>query len=352
MDSDSMKTRLLMLFVLIMFVIPLQSFGEEIENPLSNSGLQRYIDECDPLLHKDSLPDIAIETDTEWYDLQYCMWRPHYPDVSGIDNCVDLFDTLYAFHNAPKPDCGIQRYNKDGTPRGICEPEPYLSGMYRDENLINSDCTENYSEWAYKTDANDIVFYVFEEMEKYQNWQLKQVLDRCEENNPNRSIKSFKNYTHYIDSESCKWNLKEISKKIQAVPLCVDENTILKDGVCQKIDDSEYLLALDAYEKLNNRTRTDSEFEQLMQTEIVGFGVDDPNKGIFITVDPKFATKENFAKYENMFRETVGDDIPVRFEINERGSFPEGKDPDYILLVLIPVLALIGAIFYLWRKRK
>ena len=46
------------------------------------------------------------------------------------------------------------------------------------------------------------------------------------------------------------------------------------------------------------------------------------------------------------------DDIPVRFEINERGSFPEGKDPDYVLLVLIPVLVLIGAIFYLWRKRR
>ena len=201
----------------------------------SNSDLQRHIDKCDPLLHKETLPDITIETETEWYDLQYCMWRPHYPDVSNIDNCVDLFDALYAFHNAPKPNCGVQRYNEDGTPRGICEPEPYLSGMYSDKNLINSNCTENYSEWAYKTDANDMVFYVFEEMEKYQNWQLKRVLDRCEENNPNRSIKSFENYTHYIDSGSCQWNLKEISEKVQAAPLCVDENTILKDGVCQKI---------------------------------------------------------------------------------------------------------------------
>ena len=134
--------------------------------------------------------------------------------------------------------------------------------------------------------------------------------------------------------------------------LCESPEIIVVDGVCQKITDSEHLLALDAYEKLNNRTRTDLEFEQLMQTEVVGFGVDDPNKGIFIAVDPKFATKENFAKYENIFRETVGYDIPVRFEINERGSFPEGKDPDYILLVLVPVLALIGVTFYLWRKRR
>ena len=127
---------------------------------------------------------------------------------------------------------------------------------------------------------------------------------------------------------------------------------VLIDGVCQKITDSEYILALDAYEKLNDRTRTDSEFDKLMQTEIVGFGVDDPNKGIFITVEPNFATKENFAKYENIFRETIGDDIPVGFEIGERGSLPERKDPEYLLLVLIPVLALVGAIFYLSRKRR
>ena len=133
---------------------------------------------------------------------------------------------------------------------------------------------------------------------------------------------------------------------------CKNPETILVGGVCQKITNSGYILALDAYEKLNDRTRTDSEFDNLMQTEIVGFGIDEPNKGIFIVVDPKFATKENFAKYENIFRETIGGDIPVRFEINERGSFPEGKDPDYILLVLIPVLVLIGAIFYLWRKRR
>lgn len=138
----------------------------------------------------------------------------------------------------------------------------------------------------------------------------------------------------------------------QAKALCESSEVILVNGICQKMADSGYILALDAYEKLNYRTRADSEFEQLMQTEVVGFGIDEPNKGIFIVVDPKFATKENFAKYENIFRDTVGDDIPVRFEINERGSFPEGKDPDYLLLILVPILALIGVMFYLWRKRK
>ena len=134
--------------------------------------------------------------------------------------------------------------------------------------------------------------------------------------------------------------------------LCENPETMLVDGICQKITDSEYLLVLDAYEKLNNRTKTDMEFEQLMQTEVVGFGVDEPNKGIFVVVDPKFANKENFEKYENTFRESVGDNVPVRFEINERGSLPEGKDPDYVLLIVIPILALIGTIFYLWRRRK
>jgi len=135
------------------------------------------------------------------------------------------------------------------------------------------------------------------------------------------------------------------------------EGHIQVNGIC-KLELSEPLTSphtaeeLDAYEKLNDRTRTDVKFEQLMQTEVVGFGVDESSKEIFIVVDPKFATQENFAKYKNIFRETIGDDIPVRFEINERGSFPEGRDPDYVLLVLAPVLVLIGVTFYLWRKRK
>ena len=40
------------------------------------------------------------------------------------------------------------------------------------------------------------------------------------------------NSTHLIDLDSCEWTQKEISQKAQAVPLCVDENTILRDGVC------------------------------------------------------------------------------------------------------------------------
>ncbi|MCE2506414.1 MAG: hypothetical protein J4F36_08110 [Nitrosopumilaceae archaeon] len=167
-----------------------------------------YIENCDPLLHKKTLPDITIETETQWYDLQYCMWRPHYPDVSNIENCVELFDTLYDFHTSPGPSCVLQRYNEDGTLRAICEPPPFLGSMWSDENLKNSKCTENYSEWAYKTKANDDVFYVFEQMDKYQDRKLDRVLDRCEEQNPNKSIRYFENYTHSINSESCEWNIK------------------------------------------------------------------------------------------------------------------------------------------------
>ena len=190
-----------------------------VENPfttqptLDNSEIQSYIDGCDPLLHKKTLPDVTIETETRWYDLQYCMWRPHYPDVSNIDNCVDLFNILYDFHTAPKPDCGLQRYNEDGTPRGVCEPAEFLASMFGDTNLTSSVCSTNYSEWAYKTKANDDVFYVFEKMEIFQDRQLKRVLDRCEENNPNRSVTYFENYTHSITSASCEWVVKEIPKK-------------------------------------------------------------------------------------------------------------------------------------------
>ena len=158
----------------------------------------------------------------------------------------------------------------------------------------------------------------------------------------------------HIESQMVLENILKIAESMipQVKALCENSETVLVDGVCEKIRDSEYDLALDAYEKLNDRTRTDLEFDKLMQTEIVGFGTDGENKGIFVVVDPKFAIKKNFAKYENIFRETIGEDIPLRFEINERGSFPEGKDPDYILLILIPILALIGAIFYIWRKRR
>ena len=208
----------------------------------SNSELQRHIDECDPVLHKETLPDITIETETVWYDLQYCMWRPHYPDVSSIDNCVDLFNTLYDFHTAPSPNCGLQRHNEDGSPRGVCEPPPFLGGLYSDKNLTTSNCALTHPEWAHKTKANEDVFYVFDEMERYQERQLKRVLDQCDESKPNKNIRYFENYTHSIDSGSCDWNLKN---ETIVVALCVDDTTVLKDGVCQPLKTEEAIVAGD-----------------------------------------------------------------------------------------------------------
>ena len=202
----------------------------------SNSGLQQYIDECDPLLHKDNLPDVTIETETAWYDLQYCMWRPHYPDASSIDNCVDLFNILYDFHTAPSPNCGLQRYNEDSSPRAVCEPPPFLGSLISDENLTTSNCAQTHSEWAHKTKANDDVFYVFEEMERSQERQLKRVLDRCEEPNQTKNIRYFENHTHSINSASCDWNLKN---ETAVKALCVDETTVLIDGVCQPLNKGE-----------------------------------------------------------------------------------------------------------------
>ena len=129
-----------------------------------------YIQNCDPILHKETLPDITIENETQWYDLQYCMWRPHHPDLSQIqDNdlmnnhayCVELFDTLYDFHTAPGPSCGLQRYNEDGSPRAICEPGPFGGSLSNDENLKNTVCKENYQDWAHLTKDSDMVHRLY-----------------------------------------------------------------------------------------------------------------------------------------------------------------------------------------------
>jgi len=112
------------------------------------------------------------------------------------------------------------------------------------------------------------------------------------------------------------------------------------------------LSTLNAYEQLNHRLSTDSEFAELVQTEVVGFGIDESNQGIFIVVDPDYANRENFERYEEIFRDTIGDDISITFEVRERGNPAERKDPDFILLILIPILALSAVIYYLSRKRK
>ena len=110
--------------------------------------------------------------------------------------------------------------------------------------------------------------------------------------------------------------------------------------------------ALNAYEQLNYRLSTDSEFAQLVQTEVVGFGVDEPNQGIFIVVDPLHANQENFERYEQIFRTTIGEDIPISFEVRERAGVVDVQDPDFRILAIISVLmGLVAAIYYLWRKR-
>jgi len=111
--------------------------------------------------------------------------------------------------------------------------------------------------------------------------------------------------------------------------------------------------ASNAYEQLNYRLATDSKFAQLLQTEVVGFGVDEQNEGIFIVVDPMYANQENFDKYEEIFRVTIGEDVPIKFEVNERADSIDKEDPDFfIFLVIIFILVFSAVIIYFWRKRK
>jgi hypothetical protein len=111
-------------------------------------------------------------------------------------------------------------------------------------------------------------------------------------------------------------------------------------------------VALNAYEQLNYRLDIDIKFAQLVQTEVVGFGVDEHNEGIFIVVDPMYASPENLEKYEETFRETIGKDISIKFEIRERGVSVDNKDPDFILLALLIIPVFCITIYYFWRKRK
>lgn len=111
--------------------------------------------------------------------------------------------------------------------------------------------------------------------------------------------------------------------------------------------------AFNAYEQLTYRLSTDTEFKQLLQTEVVGFGVDEVKEGIFIVVDPMYSNQENFDKYEEIFRVTIGEDIPIRFEVGERAYSIDKEDPDFRILVLIVIPISFGvSIYYFWRKRK
>ena len=109
---------------------------------------------------------------------------------------------------------------------------------------------------------------------------------------------------------------------------------------------------LKAYEDLNNRLVVEPEFAKLLQTEVVGFGVDEQNNGIFITVDPKYVNQENFDRYEEIFRETIGD-VKITFEVNERANSDDKTDFDFRILVLVVIgVSLSVFIYYFWRKRK
>lgn len=83
---------------------------------------------------------------------------------------------------------------------------------------------------------------------------------------------------------------------------------------------SEKAIMFSNYDKLNKQLQNDSDFKRLLETEIVGFGIDESTKGIFITVDPAFTTPENFDAYFKIFRKIVGDDIAIAIEVNERAK--------------------------------
>jgi len=110
--------------------------------------------------------------------------------------------------------------------------------------------------------------------------------------------------------------------------------------------------ALNAYEQLNYRLDTDPEFAQLVQTKVVGFGVDEQNQGIFIVVDPTYANQENMDNYEEIFRETIGESIPITFEVRERAGVAETQDYDFRIPAIVSILiGLVVAIYYFWRKK-
>lgn len=112
---------------------------------------------------------------------------------------------------------------------------------------------------------------------------------------------------------------------------------------------------LKAYDDLNNRLDVEPEFAKLLQTEVVGFGVDEQNKGIFIAIDPTYANQENFDKYEEIFRETIGEDMPIKFEVYERADSDDKTDFDFRILILILIIiavSLSAAFYYFWRKRN
>jgi hypothetical protein len=205
---------------------------EDLENkiPLSTSDeylkSKAYIENCDETIHKEELPDLTIENSTHNYDMQYCKWELKYPDLTLIDNvyllndypyCAELFDTLFDYYQSIRDPCGMQRYNEDGTPRGVCEPAPAGAGVPYDINMIKSGCIAHYADWAYQTKHNDDVFYLFDRKEINNkihgnlDEQIK-VIDKLCKDNDYLSVKpniKFRNNTHWIDTDNCTLNIKE-----------------------------------------------------------------------------------------------------------------------------------------------
>lgn len=205
---------------------------KDLENkmPLNTSDeylkSKAYIANCDETLHKEELPDLTIENSTHNYDMQYCKWELKYPDLTLIDNayllndypyCAELFDTLFDYYQSIRDPCGMQRYNEDGTPRGVCEPAPAGAGVPYDINMIKSGCIAHYADWAYQTKYNDDVFYLFDRKEINNkihgnlDEQIK-VVDKLCKDNDYLSVKpniKFRNNTHWIDTDNCTLNIKE-----------------------------------------------------------------------------------------------------------------------------------------------
>ena len=150
-----------------------ENIENKIPHNLSDNTLRSkaYIANCDETIHKEEMPDLTIENSTHNYDMQYCKWELKYPDLAWISNsnlpnnhlyCAELFDTLFDYYQSIRDPCGMQRYNEDGTPRGVCEPAPAGAGVPHDSNMVKSGCASTYDKWAYLTEHNDDVFYLFD----------------------------------------------------------------------------------------------------------------------------------------------------------------------------------------------
>ena len=186
---------------------------------------KEYVANCDETIHKEKLPDLIIENSTHNYDMQYCKWELKYPDLTLISNanllnaypyCAELFDTLFDYYHSIQDNCGIQRYYEDGTPLGICEPPIAGAGVPYDINMIKSGCAFTYDQWAYLTEHNDNVFYLFDRKEINDKIhgdldEHVKVIDKLCEDNDYVDIKpniKFRNNAHWIDTDHCTLNKK------------------------------------------------------------------------------------------------------------------------------------------------